>query len=69
MAKTLTICNKHSDNGDPHCLSCRISIDWNVMRQYCHCGAPATGYRTLGVNIETEFFCDEHFQGVPVNTE
>lgn len=37
----------------------------NLWRKFCNCGEPATGYRSMGADIDVEFFCDEHFQDVP----
>ncbi len=48
------------------CLGCQLTLDWNLIRQYCHCGAPATGYRSMGRDEDVEFFCDDHFKGVPI---
>ena len=55
-----------------NCPGCQLTRDWNLWRQFCHCGDKATGYRALGADIAVEFFCDEHFQDVPapiVNAE
>lgn len=48
-----------------HCLGCQLTLEWNLHQRFCHCGAPATGFRALGPDVLVEFFCDEHFQDVP----
>lgn len=48
-----------------NCPGCQVALNWNLCRQYCACGKPATGYRTMGADLDVEFFCDEHFQDVP----
>ncbi len=60
---SLWICQKHRGNGGG-CLSCNVAINHNVTMRQCHCGEKATGYRTLSPDVDVEFFCDEHFQGV-----
>lgn len=51
--------------GEGGCPGCSVSFAFNLWRQFCACGAPATGYRSMGADIDVEFFCDEHFQDVP----
>ena len=60
--RKLVACKTHRKNEVGWCLSCRIAIDWNTWRQFCHCGVPAVGYvaRTASV-AEAAFYCDEHW--------
>lgn len=48
-----------------NCPSCQFAWHFNLFRQFCHCGLPATGYRAMGLDLDVEFFCDAHFQDVP----
>lgn len=48
-----------------NCPGCQVTLDWNLWRQRCACGEPATGYRAMALDADVEFFCDEHFQDVP----
>lgn len=66
LGKTINVCQTHPRNDHPTCWSCWIAIDWNVVGQRCACGNKATGYRAMGAETPVEFFCDEHFEGVPV---
>jgi len=47
------------------CQGCKLTLDWAIWRQVCHCGVPATGYRSMSPDAEVEFFCEAHFQDVP----
>ena len=49
-----------------NCPACQVALEFNTWRRFCHCGAPATGYRAMGPDVEVEYFCDEHFQDVPM---
>jgi hypothetical protein len=51
-----------------NCPACQVTLNWNLMGKRCHCGVIATGYRSMGADIDVEFFCDEHFQDVPVES-
>lgn len=62
----LWVCKRHPQNNGPRCLSCLAAMDYNIWRKFCYCGAPANGYRSMGLDLPVEFFCDEHFQDVPV---
>lgn len=63
--RELKFVRKHWPGCRGNCPSCQVAWHFNLWRQFCHCGKPATGYRAMGPNIDVEFFCDEHFQDVP----
>lgn len=48
-----------------NCPSCQVALNHNLAGERCHCGAKATGYRSMSADADVEFFCDEHFQDVP----
>jgi hypothetical protein len=48
-----------------NCPGCQMTLTWNLWRRFCHCGVPATGYRSMARDADVEFFCDDHFQDVP----
>jgi hypothetical protein len=59
--KQLKVCNTHEMDLKGDCLSCQVAVDWNVYRQFCWCGQPATGYHVKQQSAPVEFTCDEHF--------
>jgi hypothetical protein len=48
-----------------NCPACQVAWNHDLYHAFCACGVPATGYRTLGANVDVEFFCDEHELHVP----
>ena len=60
----LWVCKVHHKNEGVHCMSCHVSIDFNVAHRPCACGNKAVGYRILSADADVEFFCDEHFKGI-----
>jgi hypothetical protein len=65
IGRQLWIPKKHWFGCTGNCPTCQVCLDYNLSREYCHCGEKATGYRAMGADAEVEFFCDEHFQDVP----
>jgi hypothetical protein len=64
------VCQLHSANQDPRCLSCKTAISWTVSRQFCgwrihqqavSCGRPAIGYAVKVPGNRVEFYCEDHF--------
>lgn len=67
LGRRLWVCRTHRANNGRHCSSCQAAMHFNLSRQSCLvCGEPANGYRTLGADVPVEFFCDEHWQDVPI---
>lgn len=56
---------KHWFGCKGNCPGCQVMFNYNLSRKFCACGEPATGYRSMGADIDVEFFCDEHFQDIP----
>ena len=52
-----------------NCPGCQVAFNYNLWRRFCHCGEPATGYRATAADSPVEFFCDEHFQGLPESAQ
>lgn len=66
MPNTLKLCKHHRENVQGDCHSCQFALDWNTAHRLCiRCGEPAVGYRVMDVKAPIEFFCDEHFDGIP----
>lgn len=52
---------KHWGGCQGNCPACQVAWSFDVARQRCHCGEPATGYRSTGPDDDVEYFCDEHY--------
>ena len=67
--RELKVASEHWFGCRGNCPSCQFAMDWNLFRKFCHCGEPATSYRAMALDLDVEFFCDEHFQDVPLGAD
>jgi hypothetical protein len=65
LGRQLWVCKVHRRNENSQCWSCWAALDFNTLREYCACGAPAVGYVTEGRDVAVKFYCEDHWGAAP----